>query len=232
MNISDKPDEMLTGPVNHFALLKHDADNLARLAVEYVGSQMQTMFARSAILLYVVSLEALINRVIEDYWPLSSSISKMDVAKWITEDKWYKVPLQITGNTFCRGMLPFQYLKELIDVRNDFVHAKPETYRVDYVLQHDRSTNLKPLSSAPHQPKYNQIGLFRAPTEWIAEDANGVKEITEKLITGLIDLLPGQLTQDWLYKDILISDRGKRYTVTRGFTPEMKSSNEIHETSG
>lgn len=223
MNTPDKPDEMLTGPVNHFALLKHDADNLAHLAVEHVGSPMQTMFARSAILLYVVSLEALINRVIEDYWPPTSPISKMEIKKRPTEDKWYEVPLQINGNTFCRGKPPFQYLKVLIDVRNDFVHAKPETFRVDYELRHDRSTNLKQLSSARHQPQYSQIGLFKAPCEWIAKDANKVKEITDKLIERLIELLPGKLTQDWLYKDIWISDRGKRYTVTRSFTPKSKN---------
>ena len=66
-----KPDGVLEGTVNHYALLKHDADKLTQMAKAASGSFETTITARSAILLYIVSLEVLINRVIDEFWPSS-----------------------------------------------------------------------------------------------------------------------------------------------------------------
>jgi len=224
MNADDKPLGTLSGALNHYALLKHDADRMAAFASQHADSPLQTCFTRSAVLLYVVSLEALINRVIEDFWPASSTRAKGDVKQWPTADKWHKVPLEICGKTFDRGTVPFQYLKALIDLRNDFVHAKPDTFRVIWEYRHDHVNNRKQLSPSPKQPKYPHIGLFKAPSEWIPQDAETVKRATEELVAGLASLLSNKITNQWLTSDVLESSHGQRITVTRRFDPEEKSN--------
>jgi len=182
------------------------------------------MFTRSSVLLYVVSLEVLINRVIEDFWPSSSSHPKDAVKLWSIPDKWHKVPREIAGKTFCRGRTPFQYLKALNDLRNDFVHAKSDTFKVIWQYRHDHVNNQKLLSPSPQQPKYPHIGLFKAPSEWLPQDADTVKRVTEELVARLSEFLSGKITDPWLSSDVLESSQGQRLIVRRRFDPEGKSN--------
>lgn len=184
MKKENRPLGVLRGPLNHYALIKHDADMLAELSQP--KDSKQTMYARSAILLHIVSLETLINRIIEDFWPDSgASVSRDEAKSWRTVDKWHKVPLEMTGISFDKGKRPFQYLAELFDIRNDFVHAKANTFTVVYKYHRNEETNQIELTTSEEQPKYGHIGLFKSPSEWVAADAQRVKTITEELVSDL-----------------------------------------------
>jgi hypothetical protein len=217
-----KPDGVLEGTVNHYALLKHDADELTQMANAARGSFEMTITARSAILLYIVSLEVLINRVIDEFWPNSiPAIFQEDAKTWRTVDKWERIPEIVTGMKFKKGARPFQYLKPLIAARNDYVHAKEGTFRLklDYRIEKP-SGEIKTNPSKSH-PKYDHIGLLKDPSEWIPEDAERVKVSCEELVTELDRLLRGRLTKDaWLTSDTLVSDQGQVIRVQRRYKPK------------
>lgn len=211
------PDVIFKGHLNHYNLLKHDADMLANLAASNANTPNQkNSFARSAILLYIVSLEALINRIIDDFWPNSGECETKDEAKkWRTVDKWYNVPLRLEGKSFDKGSEPYQYLPILFNIRDDFVHAKRDTFQVVWDAYHNQESNRKEMYQSAAQPMYSQIGLIKAPSEWIASDAKRIKSVTEELVSHLRCLLKDRITDKWLSSDELKTNHGQRLTVTR-----------------
>lgn len=217
-----KPDGVLEGAVNHYALLKYDADKLTQMAKATSGSFEMTITARSAILLYIVSLEVLINRVIDEFWPGSiPAVFQEDAKMWRTIDKWERGPEIITGMKFKKSTRPFQYLKPLLAVRNDYVHAKEGTFqlKLDYWVE-GASGEVRTNPSKSHL-KYDHIGLLKDPSQWIPEDAERVKVCCEELVTELDRLLAGRLTKDaWLTSDTLVSDQGQVIRVRRRYNPE------------
>lgn len=220
MSPTQQSPHRLRGHVNHFALLKYDADHLVDLARNQPNDFNNTVLARSAILLYIVSLEALINRVIEDFWPTGPGVEpKNEVLMWSTVDKWSKVPKAICGKTFEVGGRPFQYLKPLFQVRNDYVHAKPDTFELVWEYRPNAGADEIPVAPAKEHPKYAQIDLLGDPHEWIAVDAVRIKTITEELIDGLRRLLDPRLTDRWLHEDMLTDEQGRTFYVQRRYRP-------------
>lgn len=220
-----KPDGVLEGAVNHYALLKHDADKLTQMAKGASGSFEMTITTRSAILLYIVSLEVLINRVIDEFWPGSiPTVFQEDAKMWRTLDKWERAPKIITGREFKKGTRPFQYLKPLLAVRNDYVHAKEGTFRLKLDYWVEKASGEVRTNPSKSHPKYDYIGLLKDPSQWIPEDAERVKVCCEELVTELDRLLTGRLTkEDWLTSDTLVSDQGQVIRVRRRYNPEDAS---------
>jgi len=214
--------KQLHGNFNHYALLKYDADQLALLAKDHAGDFKSTVLVRSAIILYAFCLEALINRVIHDFWPLSpSSPSKEDALGWPTVKKWVKVPEVIAGNTFCVSSRPFQYLKPIFDARNDFVHAKPDTYQL--VLDYSKNAAGDCIAEpAREHPRYKQIRLYKDPSEWIIEDGVRLQTIAQELVGQLRELLSPRLTDEWLEQDTFIDEKGRTITVKRRVSPPVQ----------
>jgi len=248
-----QPDAVLKGNVNQYALLKHCADVLVNLATSNANTPDQkNSCARSAILLYIVSLETLINLIIDEFWPSETKKwrtaniwymvplilinriidyfwpdsgkceTKDEAKKWRTVDKWYKVPLRLAGKSFDKSREPYQYLPILFKIRADFVHATRDTFPVVFDLYHNQASNMKEIYTSAEQPKYNQIDLIKAPSQWIASDAQRIKTVTEQLVSHLKCLLKDRITDNWLSSDVWTSSHGQRLTVTRYFQDSQR----------
>jgi len=216
-----KPDAKLKGMLNHYALLKHDADYLTSISKNPHGSFEGTIIARSAILLYIISLEVLMNRVIEDFWPKSiPKFIKDDAKMWKTIHKWERIPEIISGKKFRKNSRPFQYLKPLILARNDYVHAKSSTFQVNLDLYINNKTKSKEIRYPKSHKEYEQIHLLTDPSAWKPDEAEKVKTCCDELISELDKLLDGKLTKNnWLTTDILKSSNGQTIQIQRRYKP-------------
>jgi hypothetical protein len=81
---------------------------------------------------------------------------------------------------------------------------KPESREYDW--------HVAPLAD---HPKYDEIELYRDPSEWTVEDAVRISEIAGGLVEELRALLKGRLTDAWLWQDTLFDEVGRRIPVER-----------------
>lgn len=116
--------------INSFHYLYQDAEYFHRIARD---KRMESSFdrvqlCRTALLLYVFSLEALINRTM-DYLlfdKLRDFFLKRE-DRFSLLDKWLLLPLLTTREQmshFDTSKYPWSHFVELVSLRNDFVHPK------------------------------------------------------------------------------------------------------------
>jgi hypothetical protein len=213
-----KPPVTFQSQVNHFHTLRLDADHQLVMAEKYAGHYEQTTFSRAAIIHYVLSLEALINRVIEVFWPASlPPLLRESVIAWRTVEKWEKVPRLFRGKTFDVGRLPFQYLPPLFKLRNEYAHAEEGTYPMVLDFLKDPQTNQFLVNPSSRNRSYPHIKLLRDPSQWVPQDAIHIRDITNELIKELDSLFAGELTKkNWLHSDVFNASDGAVITVVRG----------------
>lgn len=173
--------------LNSYYYLRQDADLLLRLAESKPHSEMyeRTQLSRTSILLYIISLEALINRALAAYLP---NVMKEIVLKnekcFGLKDKWEMLPALVTGdpsNTFDKSAYPWSYFKELVSLRNDYVH--PKSFRPAFY----RFSASKTFDSL--QPKDVPEGLA------YEDDSGRISDVAEKTLLYCQTKIPkGSLT--------------------------------------
>ena len=175
---------------NSFDQLRYDAEELLKLAEHPTSQQsfLSVQLSRTALLLQIVSLEALINRVMDTFLPAHLRPFFAEREKQLSvEDKWYLTPLLVAGRSFDRSTAPWSHLVELVRLRNELVHPKPDRPCYVRFLGHGNFANLdwkQVPAGAGIQEKdvvYRQTLLPRNPAAIHPEHVRGrVCQVVEK----------------------------------------------------
>lgn len=198
--------------INSFHYLYQDAEYLHQIANrrEMADAFERVRLCRTALLLYIFSLEGLINRALDHFLPervRNFFLEKED--KFNIEDKWLLLPLLASEKgSFNKSQYPWSHFAELVDIRNDFVHPK-----------HDRPAYYRAVTSHQWEPLswkdipedlgvketeviYRQTRIPKDPYAIRPEHLSRVKKIVDDTVIELDRLLDGKVLQkDWLHND-------------------------------
>jgi hypothetical protein len=188
-------------------------------AKEAEGAFSRTQLCRTALLLYILSLEGLINRAMDHLLPekVRDFILERE-ERFSLEDKWLLLPLLISGSnssTFDKGSYPWSHFAELVKIRNDFVHPKHDrvafykvidTNTIDKLQCTEIPGDLKhPSLNRKVQEKdlvYVQTRIPTDPYSILPEHVEVVKRVVDDIIKELDKLLDGRITKNnWFGKD-------------------------------
>jgi hypothetical protein len=203
--------------VNCFHYLYQDAELLLRLAKEAEGKSFQQVpFSRTAILLYVFSLEALINRAMAEFLPEHIRDFYSERERDLSlEDKWELLPLLLSDKFdrhFDKSSYPWNQFAELIKIRNDFVHPKQKRQAYMRIFKRKRFDSLcYYLNELPAELGikvsdliYPQTRIPKDPYSILPRDIEKAKKITDDVVMKLDELLSGRITSNnWLRNDQL-----------------------------
>lgn len=208
-NVSEEkqPRYLAKSAINSFHYLYQDAEYLMSAAKlpEIAGTFQTTRICRSALLLYILSLEGLVNRALDHFVPAphrSFFIEREERFQLV--DKWRLLfllaadtPVEISISTY-----PWSHLAELIKVRNDYVHPKHD--RTGY-YEFTSSTEMIPLDwkSIPDgcdvkekDLVYGQTKLPKDPYLLRTPHLEAVKKIVDDAVGETDKLLSGRLSKD------------------------------------
>ena len=199
--------------VNSFHYLYQDAEfmhDLVRKGKSAIGFN-STRLCRTALLLYILSCEALINRAMAEFLPDQQRDFFMEREDRLSiEDKWQLLPMLKSEEreSFDISRYPWTHFKELVRVRNDFVH--PKSKRAAYYREKS-SKNWEPLpwKQIPNDLNiketdviYRQTQIPRDPYAIRLNHVDTTKKIIDDLITKLDTLLCGVISENnWLRSD-------------------------------
>jgi len=206
------PAEIARVQLNSFHYLYQDAEWLRSLVPTQSKSFDEVRICRTSILLFVFSLEALINRAIAEFVPDPVRTFLLEREEsYSLQDKWLLLPMLARGDkpeTFDKGQYPFSHFCELVVVRNDFVHPKSDRTAFYRVLSNQSveplDFNRIPKGSGIRETDivYRQTRLPRDPYSLQTEHVDRVKKIVDDLIAELDRLLDGKLQKaDWLHNE-------------------------------
>ena len=227
--------------LNFFYMYYNDAKKLVELA-EKERSKLESFYARHAILSVIFASEAIINRVLDEFF-LPASGKKL-LERLNPSEKWYVVPLvcgkeKPAGKTYDISEPPFQTFSELVTIRNWLVHPKADKF-VD--ASTDDGSTITIIRTGQESPwvegkieenveteqeipwvdtlkgkMWDNMRIPKNPFELKAKHAQKVLEVLDAMIKELKDLLKDVITDDWLWEiDIREKKSGKsdRITVT------------------
>jgi hypothetical protein len=200
-------------------------------------STLRSLYARHAILAAVFASEALINRVLNDFYLAgqgSTTVERLSIS-----DKWYTAPLLCgeslpSSATFDSSKQPFQGFCELIKIRNWLVHPKVGSF-VD--ARKDPNSSIGELGTDLEIPWVDTLkgGVWPItriplnPFELNGTHAQCALTIIEQMIVQLKQLMPGTVNDDWLLQ-IQVRDKGTKaaeklttMSLWGGYTPDEKS---------
>jgi hypothetical protein len=214
--------------MNSYHYLRQDADLLLRLAKSEPYSEMyeRTQLSRTSILQYILSLEALINRALAAYLP--SAIKEMVLRNekcFGLKDKWEMLPALVSGDpskTFDKSAYPWSHFKELVSLRNDYVHPKsfrPTFYRfapsktLDSLQPKDVPKGLTYEDDSGHISGvtektllYCQTRIPKDPSQVLPEHAERIRTIVDDTVAELNQLMDGIIERDdWLLKEEFVT---------------------------
>lgn len=194
--------------VNSFQYLYRDAEYLQSLAKrpEIAESFGRTQISRTALLLYILSLEGLINRALDYFLPEKYHDFVIErEEKFSIEDKYLLLPLLFSPDLsiqFDKSRYPWSHFSELVRLRNDFVHPK-----------HDRPSYTRAITSHRWEPLswkeipsdskitesdivYRQTRIPKDPYAILSEHVDIAKKIVDDTVAELNRLLGGKIFQD------------------------------------
>ena len=204
--------EIVRSHLNSYHYFYGDAEALRSLAESNAGTLDEVRFSRTAILLYVFSLEGLINRALETFLPPGLREYFLEREERLsTADKWLLVPLLAGGRagTFDRSRYPWNCFTDLISLRNDFVHPKHDRYAYhrwssDGTIRRLRWDEIPRDSGIPEKDcVYRQIRVPKNPHALEASHALAVKKVVDDMVTELNHLLDGQIDDGFLHEETL-----------------------------
>jgi len=217
--------------LNFYYMHYNDAKELIELTKKE-KSKLKSLYARHAILSVVFASEALINRVLTDFYIPKSGSECID--KLSTKDKWFIAPLTCAKNqkmkTFDKSKDPFQSFIELIKIRHWFVHPKANEY-VEGTTEGWEITLLETGEDVPwvetiKGKAWPQTKIPVNPFELTETHAQKALDIFEKMKEELKRLLPQKITDKWLDKINFLCKSTKQATrltidsLWGGYTPE------------
>ncbi len=219
--------------LNFYYLHSKDAEMFALWAKqeEEKKSKLKSLHARHAILSAIFTCESLINLVLADFYIPKSGSKSID--RLSLYDKWFTAPLICTKNqtmkTFDKSVEPFQSFAELIKIRNWLVHPKPDIY-VDGTLDEGSITILESEETHPWIETikgaiWRQTQIPVNPFELCSNHAEKAINVVKEMENKLKELMPNQITKDWL-KKIKCIDKNTKNAMTisidslwGGYTP-------------
>ena len=209
--------------VNNFNYLAEDAKLLRSLANSplHFNSFRRTKLCRTAILLLVLSLEALINRCLDHFiqGELRDFVLKRE-EKFSLIDKFQLISILSSGKEFDREKSPWGHLKELCQIRNDYVHPKHDRlaiYRINEKkefdslslvqipagLEYEDSFGIKHKVKEKHL-QYSYVKIPKDPYTLLPEHVDKINAAVKDIVVELDKLLDGKLTKDnWIGSDQL-----------------------------
>lgn len=227
---------IMASQLNSYRYLKTDADLMLELAADpkYARTHRRSQLARSAALLYIVAFEGLMNRA------LGTFLSQEDKIDFLSQEielsTLDKLDMLLKKAPTSKGLVdksryPWSHLKDVISLRNDYVHPKFKRPSILEVFAGHIAMNLLPdripegLKWPANYDKpdkeisrrdvvYDQTGLPRDPSSFMIEDAELIRKIVEDNIRNIDDLLGGVISRDgWIESDTfhLIYPPGKTF---------------------
>lgn len=156
-------------------------------------------FLRASAVLYVASLEALINRVAAAFLPpLVARLVESDRRGLPHAEKWAVVPLLAGAPAgLDQGAEPWQSFRELIAIRNDLVH--PPADSEEFAELFDVAPGEPDFDWPSDQPSYPHTGLARDSEAWGLSDIERIRRTVDLMIGELQRLLPTKVTSEWLH---------------------------------
>ena len=198
--------------VNSYHYLYQDAEYFQQLATrpEISSSFEAVRLSRTALLLYILSLEALINRAWDHFLPANVHdffLERED--RYSLEDKWLLLPM-LVGNgqdQFDRSRYPWSHFAEMIRIRNEYVHSK-----------HDRPAYYEAVTQKKFRPFpwnaipddlplretdliYRQTRVPKDPYSVKAEHVETIRSIVDAMVIELDRLLGGRILKDNWYRN-------------------------------
>jgi len=187
--------------------------------------ELEAIFSRSCLLFCVVFLEGLTNNILGDFQVVSEDqlpetlrrkcgLNQKELNKISLEDKIYLLPYLCSQDSkfgeeyFQRESKEFQELRELIRIRNSYVHPHPIKRKLQIEMTTDRKflakdefpQNFWPLTKIP-----KDIFIFQY------NHAERAKLITDNIFKKLDNFLQGRLTKDnWLINEKIEFDPSKK----------------------
>lgn len=208
--------------LNSFHYLTNDGDCLLSLSesAPHNSTFHRVQLARTAALLYIFAFEGFLNRAIGDFLNAEDRDEAMEnETRMSILDK---LDFLIENCPLSRGSLnksryPWSHLKELVSLRNDFVHPKYDRLSVLEAFKGRTFVNLLPNripkgllykdrkgNSKKVERKtviYSQSGLPKDPYSFSVEDAKKVRRILIDNLKEVNRLLVGHITDKWLHND-------------------------------
>jgi hypothetical protein len=204
---------LLRSEINSFHYLYQDAEYLmsaARLP-EIKGTFQETRIARSALLLYALSLEALINRALDKFVP--TPLHDFVIAreeKFSTVEKWQLLPLLAAQPSIQidLGTYPWSHMAELFQLRNDYVHPKHDRMAYYEAVTQSKWKHID-WKSIPEECGlkekdlvYRQTRLPKDPYGFGLLHLEMVKRVVDDSVQALDSVLSGAVLKDgWATKD-------------------------------
>lgn len=200
--------------VNSFSNFYRDAKFFHQQAEkkEIADPFERVMLSRTALLLYIFSLEGLINRAMDHFLPEALRDYFLErEARLSVEEKWLLLPLLASEGqsiSFDKSQYPWSHFVELIRLRNDFVHPK-----------HDRAVYYRPITSHRWESLpwreippdlgveetdvvYRQTLIPKNPGAIRLEHVDKAKKVVDDMVAELDRLLGGRiLKEDWYISD-------------------------------
>jgi hypothetical protein len=216
MNKDNSKTFIIRSFINSFRYLYQDAEYLCQLAhsKKIKDSFERVQLSRTALLLYIFSLEGLINRAMDHFLPEKLHDFFLDREfKLSLEKKWLLLPLltsQEESLQFDRSKYPWSHLKELVRLRNDFVHPKHNRAvynriialgQIEPLFREDIPEN---LGVKEKDLVYPNTQIPKDPHSVLPEHVDKAKKVVDDMVNELDRLLGGRMLQnDWISQDYL-----------------------------
>lgn len=210
--------------VNSFHYLYQDAEYFHNIAKDKMmeGKFERVRLSRTALLLYIFSLEALINRAMDSLLTEEQHNFFMEREdKFSLQDKWLLLPLLAAkkeNSKFNRSNYPWSHFNELVNLRNDFVHPK-HNRAAYYIASADKKVNPLDFNKIPKalgvkekDIVYRNTIIPKDPYAILPEHLDKTKKIVDDMVSELDRLLDGKIFKDnWIGNDTfqLIFPKGK-----------------------
>lgn len=200
--------------LNFFYLHWKDAQKLVQWSEEANG-KLRSLYARHAILSCVFAVEALTNKILNDFYILPNG-SKYYERLHIRE-KVFSLPFVCgkehpVGHTFDVSKEPFQSFSELVYIRNWLVHPQNGRFvpanRVDGLIYIAGTDEELPWIETDFGHAWPHTQIPVNPFELTGEHARKAFSLTENFINELRSIFNETVTDRWLDEIVIRSKDG------------------------
>ena len=217
--------------LNFVYLHKKDAEKFVLLAEEE-KSKLQSFYARHAILSSVFAIEALVNKILNDFYILPNGYKSYE--RLGIREKLFKLPLvcgkdKPIGKTFDQSKKPFQSFSELVDIRNWMVHPKNGRF----VEAHKNPETITIIDTGEevtwietdNGSAWSITKIPLNPFELNGEHARIAYNILKGIISELFLLFDGIISEKWMDEIIICDKEGNQKEIITidslwgGYTP-------------
>jgi len=200
-----KDGDILLLSTNPFKFLYEDAISLQQASQNATVKDSEVRYARNSVLLFVVGMEALINRVYDTFVRTDlPAFVREKISDLPLDMKWYLAPIWCGNNeketSYKVDEEPFQSFRELVKIRNSYVHPFP------------KKMALKIVDAKRKFVDYDDPSALLWPQTKIPKDLNHfdknsalkAREVVDAMVELLDQFLSGKIKKDnwWLTETI------------------------------